>query len=278
MSATAVVARAGVSRKTFYELFRSREDCYVAMLEDCLAQIAGMVYPAYEGESRWSERLRAALVALLAFLEREPEAGVLVLSYLVGHGPRRSELRVQVLEGLQSAVEEGRSQARSRSQASPLSGEFVVGGVLAVLHARVQSSSQLSALTNALMWMIVLPYLGPAAAAKELRRTAPKQDGRAARSVGDPVRALNLRLTYRTARVLEVTAMMPGASNVEISAQAGIPDQGQISKLLSRLARLGLIENSGAGQVRGAANSWHLTGRGREIELAISRKSALRRR
>jgi hypothetical protein len=65
-----------------------------------------------------------------------------------------------------------------------------------------------------------------------------------------------------------VIAAHPGASNREIAEGSGIIDQGQISKLLTRLARLKLIQNTGGGQEKGAANAWHLTGRGAEVERA----------
>lgn len=77
-----------------------------------------------------------------------------------------------------------------------------------------------------------------------------------------------MRLTYRTVRVLMVISERPGASNREIAERSGISDQGQISKLLGRLARLELVENRGDGQEKGAANAWHLTARGQAVERA----------
>ena len=67
-------------------------------------------------------------------------------------------------------------------------------------------------------------------------------------------------------RVLGAIAEHPGASNREIAERAGIVDQGQISKLLGRLAKLDLVVNRGEGQERGASNAWHLTGRGTQVE------------
>lgn len=148
--------------------------------------------------------------------------------------------------------------------------------MLTIVHARLRSDPQrLSILVNQLMWTIVLPYLGPAAAARELRRrvSEPAPDSPALTS--PPLRPPRLRLTYRTSRVLETIALAPGASNIEIGEAAGITDQGQTSKLLARLARLELIENFGAGQPEGAANAWRLTEAGVEFELAIRRKSRL---
>jgi AcrR family transcriptional regulator len=277
ISVTAVVARAGVSRKTFYELFDGREGCFLAVLEEAFAQMASAAGPAYEQQGRWSERVRAALLALLEFLELERDMGAFVLSYLVGSGPRSEVLRARVLRRLQRVVEEGRSQARPSQEPSPLTAEFVVGGVLAVIHARLQSSPQrLGGLVNPLMWMIVLPYLGPTVAGRELTRTIPKRPAAPATPrAGDPLRDLGMRLTYRTGRVLAAVAEEPGCSNVGIGALVEVTDQGQISKLLARLARLGLVVNTGLGQAKGSTNAWHLTPRGHEVDAAIRRKFAV---
>jgi hypothetical protein len=52
-------------------------------------------------------------------------------------------------------------------------------------------------------------------------------------------------------------------------ALAGVKDQGQISKLLARLERNGLIQNTGRGQTRGAPNEWRLTPAGQKVERGI---------
>jgi len=119
------------------------------------------------------------------------------------------------------------------------------------------------------MSMIVLPYLGPAAARKELARPEPKPRTVARTSAGDPLREVGMRLTYRTACVL-MSVASPGASNRDIGLGAGMDDQGQISKLLARLQRLGLIENTRAPRARGAPNAWGLTERGWSVQRAIA--------
>ncbi len=82
------------------------------------------------------------------------------------------------------------------------------------------------------------------------------------------------RVPYRTARVLAAIAAAPASSNFEISVGAGIKDQGQISKLLARLAQLGLVENTAPGRSMGTANAWRLTPSGRRLEAAIRRRPA----
>jgi AcrR family transcriptional regulator/DNA-binding MarR family transcriptional regulator len=72
------------------------------------------------------------------------------------------------------------------------------------------------------------------------------------------------RLTVRTHMVLSAVAEHAGASNREIADAAGVRDEGQISKLLSRLEGHGLLQNTG-GSTQGVPRAWRLTSRGEEI-------------
>jgi hypothetical protein len=182
--------------------------------------------------------------------------------------------RAKVLDELAEVVDRGRSAGNAAREPPEVTAEGVVGAVFAVIHTRLleEGNEPLSTLLAPLMSMIVLPYMGARAASKELARPAPVSR-RAAQPPGrsgsrDPLEGLDMRLTYRTVRVLVVIGGRPGASNREIAEGSGIADQGQISKLLTRLRRLDLVENRGEGQARGAANAWYLTERGAEVERA----------
>jgi DNA-binding MarR family transcriptional regulator len=121
-------------------------------------------------------------------------------------------------------------------------------------------------LLNPLMGMIVLPYLGEAAALRELARPAPVALIPANRkSSADSLEGLDMRLTYRTIQVLAVIATESGLSNNAISRRAGVTDQGQISRLLARLARLELAENTGGRKAGRDTNAWTLTSKGHEL-------------
>ena len=63
--------------------------------------------------------------------------------------------------------------------------------------------------------------------------------------ISDPFKDAGMRLTYRTVRVLMAIAQHPDGSNRVIGETADITDQGQISKLLGRLERIGLAANTG---------------------------------
>ncbi len=266
-----VVARSGVSRRTFYEQFPDRDVCFLVTLDEALEHAAGYLLPAYEAPGRWHERIRASLVALLSFLGDEPSMGRVLVVESLGGGSAALERRKCVLASVLAAVDEGRTVAKGGADLPPLTAEGVVGGVLSVIHTRLLDPAETSLLdlTGPLMSMIVLPYLGAAAARKELERPTPAQEDRRAPSPANPLRDLEMRLTYRTVRVLMSVAANPRHSNREIARAAEIDDQGQASKLLTRLSKLGLIENSGDGLARGAPNAWVLTEKGAEVEAAV---------
>jgi hypothetical protein len=131
------------------------------------------------------------------------------------------------------------------------------------------------------MSLIVLSYQGPVAARSERNRSLPpltrgkgksatREQARGAITRFDPLREVPMRLTYRTARVLDGVRTNPGASNRVIGEAADTYDQGQISKLLARLQRLGLVANTGQGQAKGEPNAWTLTDLGEKVAQGLN--------
>ncbi len=273
MTVAQVISRARVSRKTFYDVFADREDCFLAAFDQALGQARLIAQEAYAGESSWREGVRAALARVLMFMDEEPGLARLCIVEALGAGTRVLECRGRVLNELAEVIDRGRTANNAAREPPQVTAEGVVGAIFAVLHTRLLSTEQpLSDLLGSLMSMIVLPYLGARAAQRELTRppieAANVERPRLPRRHKDPLEGLNMRLTYRTVRVLMVIAEHPAASNREIAEGSGIIDQGQISKLLNRLARLKLVENLGEGQEKGAANAWYLTPRGAQVERA----------
>jgi AcrR family transcriptional regulator len=274
MTVAQVISRARVSRKTFYDVFADREDCFLCAYKEAVGRAAALAREAYERESSWCEGIRAALARLLAVMDEQPSLAKLCVVEALGAGDRVLEHRGRTLDEFARVIDRGRFVSSAGGEPPEVTAQGIVGAVSAVLHARLldRGTESLTDLQGPLMSMIVLPYLGAGAASRELRR-APLQlrhdggpPGPAAQR--DPLEGLDMRLTYRTVRVLSVISGRPGASNREVAEGSGIVDQGQISKLLGRLARLQLIENAGEGHERGASNAWHLTSRGAQVERA----------
>ncbi len=284
-----IASRARVSRRTFYELYDNREDCLLAALESVVETLRAELTAVGLDGLPWRERIRLGLWSILSFLEREPVlARVCVVQALRG-GPRVLERRERVLAELARVVDEGRCEGSSskRAECPPLTAEGLVGAAFTVVYGRLlrgEREKPLTDLHRELMGMIVLSYLGPAAARREQARPAPvatqgngaghpygtvageaEPGGDARGGVGDLLAGVPMRLTYRTALVLEAISTRPGASNRIVAELAGVSDQGQISKLLARLERLGLAENTGEGHARGERNAWALTALGCQV-------------
>ena len=296
MSVSRITGRARVSRRTFYELFEDREDCFLAVFEDALARATSLVVAGYGDGDAWRESVRGALGALLVFLDEEPGVGSLLMVDALKAGPRVLERRAGVLAELAVVLQRGgSSRARAGKEVPALTGEWVVGAVFSVLHARLleKPRGSLVGLLNPLMGMIVLAYQGPVAAREELECPVPRVVSRPGKHRGAGVgvgvdgliASLPMRITYRTLRVLTAIGEQTGASNREVATAAGVTDQGQISKLLTRLERLGLIENTaavargrerrrGQHQPTGEPNAWRLTVEGQEIQRAVQARPA----
>ncbi len=274
-----ITARARVSRRTFYEMFENREACLTALVENVLAVIEYEIAGAGLGGLGWRERVRGGLWAILAFFDREPALARVCVVHSQQGGPAVLARREQIMARLAAVLDEGRGESARAADCTPLTAEGLVGAALGIVHARLvrEERRALTELTGELMGMIVLPYLGPAVARREQtravrvpERAAPRRHPGLLSVNRDPLQEVPMRLTYRTARVLECVAAQSGISNRVVAERAGVSDQGQISKLLARLERLGLVVNGSEGHTRGEANAWALTELGREVAQRLS--------
>jgi hypothetical protein len=226
------------------------------------------------------------LWTVLCFLDREPAlARAVVVDMQHGRGSVLVA-REAVLRRLVALVDEGRNE-KAAGGCSELTAEGVLGATVAIVYRALARPDRaagkarrepLSSLFPELLGIVLLPYLGHAATRREQARPAPAlPPARPVRErrpllVGeDPLAGLQMRVTYRTARVLQGIAERPGASNRQVADYAGIHDQGQVSKLLGRLERLGLTANNrGAGHVKGEPNAWSLTVLGEQVAQRVS--------
>lgn len=284
-----VIARAGVSRRAFYEIFDDVEDCLLETFNWAIALAQGRAEAAFARERIWREAVRAGLAALLRFFDENPLLAQVCIVHAPAGGPRVLERRAEMLLELSDVVDRAREGRTLAREPSPVVAEGIVGAVVAVLYGRLlrrggsadgyappkTSDPKLIDLHGELMSLIVLPYLGTNAAARELERPpparpidaelpAPSSSGRAMLELPQG------RLTYRTVRVLRAVAERPGGSNRDIAERADIVDQGQISKILARLQEQDLLVNRGGSpHTRGTPNAWWLTERGESLEHAL---------
>jgi hypothetical protein len=270
-----VTVCAGRARSASHTMHQSAEQRRLAAFEEGLARLSAAVDGGAARERSWLERLRAGLVAFLAFFDDEPGWGRLLVCYAPPSGAARAlRCEQRVLGVLTSLLDDGGPLVIGELAPEPqLIAELLAGGVVAVIRKRLLEHDERSfvELAPALMAFIIEPYLGETAARAELAgRSAPAGDEALEEAVGrgavehTPVE-LPVLLTPRTLLALRAIEAAPRSSNRGVAELAGLRDEGQTSKLLGRLKQRGLIENVGAGAARGEANAWLLTGRGRFV-------------
>jgi AcrR family transcriptional regulator len=277
-----ITDRARISRRTFYELFGNRDACLVALIDEAVGRVERELAAAGLEGLGWRERVRGGLWAILSFLDGEPVLARICVVQALHGGPLVLERREEILARLAGVLDEGRREGSRGRECTLVTAEGLMGGALGVVYARLRGGDcgSLTGLLEELMGMIALQYLGSRAARREQQRPAPAprpvlDGGRA--SVGaerDPLDEVDMRLTYRTAKVLKCIAELGGRgskpSNRVVGESAGVADPGQISKLLRRLERLGLVVNTGGGHLSGEPNAWELTQLGGQVAQRLS--------
>ena len=169
---TEVVDRAGVSRRTFYEHFEGKEECFAAAYAETLAQLVKLTVKAAEAQDGWPDSLRAGLGKMLAELGAHPEAARVCFVEILGAGPQAIGRRDEAMRGFLPLFENAPTEVPRTMRIFESLGMGRVADLSDVLHREIAGGrgDELPGLLPELMYMMVLPFLGPEAAALELAR------------------------------------------------------------------------------------------------------------
>jgi AcrR family transcriptional regulator len=167
-----VIGVAGVSRKTFYELFESKEDCFLAAYDVLLENLLGDATDAFESRSGkpWPERVAAALEGLLGHLAGHPDEARFAIVEVLAAGPKALARRDAALRQFSGFLEPGRSE--SSVDLPGITSIAVVGGINELLYSEILHGAvgRLPSRLPDLMFWVMLPFLGAEAAGAERER------------------------------------------------------------------------------------------------------------
>ncbi len=108
-----VIARAGVSRKTFYEQFADKRECFLAAWEVGTDLLLGQMLAAGEEADGWRERLRAGVDAFLEILAAEPDFARSFMIEVLSVGEDALARRAEINERFAAALAETSAQAQA---------------------------------------------------------------------------------------------------------------------------------------------------------------------
>ncbi|MEA2401274.1 MAG: hypothetical protein QOK00_1677 [Thermoleophilaceae bacterium] len=156
-----VVSHAGVSRKTFYEHFRDKEHCFLAMYDTGIAFVLGRLAETLEDEDDPRERLVSGVRTFLTVLAEEPAFCRSIVLEVWAAGPPGLARRRAVLGVFADRYIDVNRQAREADASiAPLSEDValgVVGAILELVSTRVEEgrTSELAELADSLADFVI---------------------------------------------------------------------------------------------------------------------------
>jgi len=172
-----MIESAGVSRRTFYELFDGKAHAYLDAHDDALALLTAPVCAA-DGGDEWAERVARAISAALSYATFFPERTSLLLADGFVAGPWVAHVEDALLARFAPALRLGRAFAPAPRP--PSLEAAILGGIAGVVARRLADgrSSDLPAEAPGLAEFSLLPYVGPETARVAVGRVLPQATGR----------------------------------------------------------------------------------------------------
>ncbi len=165
-----ITRHAAVSRRTFYEHFSSKDECFVAAYDTVMTELRERVSEGFEEAEDWPHAVRAGIAAMLAFLAAEPHLARLCMVEALVAGPvvvERYDAAIQSFVPYFQSGREGRPP-EVLARLSPTTEEALVGGMVSLISRRIIAgkTEELEELLPDLVEFTLTPYLGSEEAAK----------------------------------------------------------------------------------------------------------------
>jgi AcrR family transcriptional regulator len=171
---TDIVKQAKVSRRVFYANFESKEQCFLAAFEvvvDHLRELVGRAVDPVEG---WPAKAIAATSATLAFLASEPDLARLCLVESRAAGSAVTARFNEAVGEMAPLLRRGRPERPEGERLPDSTEDSTIGSLVSLAYRKVAAgeAEQLEDLLTDCTELVLLPYLGPAEAARLARQAA----------------------------------------------------------------------------------------------------------
>lgn len=170
-----LIDRAGVSRRTFYQLFEGKDACVFAAHERAFGRLSKTIVAACRTQAAWPDRVAAAVAQALAFAVESPEdAQLVVVACHTASEPKLASRGHAAHEKLADLLRAGREQTEVEQTPPELTEQAVIGAAMAVVGGRLLKGdvAGLPALGPELTQIILTPYLGGEEAHRVARQRA----------------------------------------------------------------------------------------------------------
>ncbi len=169
MSVEDIISVAGVSRRTFYDTFASKEDAFLAALDGVVEELLAEVGSVYETTTTFPAGVRDCLATFLRFVKEEPQQAELLLIESLAAGPAAIERRTQTLKTFAEMLRSCAERLTNGRSPPDLTAETIIGGIYEVVYSRLIAGEgdRLLELVPDLAYSLMQPYLGDEGARRE---------------------------------------------------------------------------------------------------------------
>jgi AcrR family transcriptional regulator len=169
-----VAALGGVSEDRFYAMFADKEACFLEAYDTIFDFVIAHMTASFEaakGED-WPHRVVAVLRALVELLASEAAiARMAMIEVSATGGLARAHYRA-ALERFTPFLDQGREFSGQGDELPADTAVFAVGGATSMIfdEFRAGRGAELERILPQLVFAVLMPYLGPAAAEQEMKR------------------------------------------------------------------------------------------------------------
>lgn len=176
VTAAALCRRAGIDRVSFGRRYSDLEGCFFEVYSGELDRYRREAARARARVSDWRGQVRATAYALYRFLADDERVRHFTVVEVRGAGERTQLLVGEEIESLIDLLDRGRAEPGASASLTRATAESIGGGIFNQMYAAAGRSGPMPAeheIITALMYGVVLPYLGPEAAQEELHVPPP---------------------------------------------------------------------------------------------------------
>jgi AcrR family transcriptional regulator len=168
-----VIEEAGTSRTTFYKHFEDKHECFLAAYDMLVEQVFAEVVANCDGEQPWLERMEKGLETIVDLFAVDPKLARTAVVEVAAAGADARQRHWNAVARFTEYLEDGRELADGRDLPENIS-LMSAGAVSGLIFDELLAgrAAQLPALLPDLLFAMLVPYIGPRAAADEMRRVA----------------------------------------------------------------------------------------------------------
>lgn len=170
LDVAAICARAEVGRTHFNRCFTDLEECFLVLHDETMEELCRRVDMACAGREAWHDRIWAAGVAAMRFLQEDSTRARFLVVSVNGSGSGAQVRRDRIVERIADFLDGGRGEVEGERSMSRCTAEIAAGAVYNTILAKVESGSveRGEEFLPELIYLATMPYLGARAAEDEL--------------------------------------------------------------------------------------------------------------